>query len=926
MQSPNGNSGNRSGLLSASNLPVVGSNRHLHSRMRNSRSSISSDASELSTSSISRLGALASNFTSSLGNIGRGPFDDWNRFEIVEALIQDGQTLRDENYLTVSVLRSFAERVFGDRDDFPERPQAYPPDVVNKRNAAAMIIQNSWFCFVIKKAERERQALIAEEELANQEHSPGRPRPNRPRSVRFTPPDTVDPCQYVDGVNLRELGVNQVDDEDDDYDDDTSDDEEKTAATRSVLEQEWVPPSWDYARMYADYNHPRKGGVGGSLMPWLRTTTGRHCMTGSWGEQCDMFEEKQVSELGRYGPGITNYFKFLKWCFWIFLVLACLYMPVLILNTFGRSVEEGARLHDLSQTMAGNLGDTNSTESVHFPGCNDNIRGQDCDFDKSRVALLYAYIDFLGTVVVIIGFLWLRVFEAKEEIVLDKNTVSAASYTVAVKGFSQGLKFSEAELKKHFAEVTGQAVSGVSIAYDNEREIYLYRKRGELMKERVRCTQEYRYHRSLQKKGNHISQEFLLHILSKRVKATAAMREIDNETERLARRQDRPIYAFVTFEHAIGSRVAIRAYNNSIWGYLRMKPSLKFKGSRIRVQSAAEPSTIIWENLKYRRMDRMQRRLLTTSITVILLIISAFTNIIARVLEQSATDTGGNHDCPDSFFDMSEEEQRQDVKENDDLLHCYCDQFTLLEQREDSECREYFTENLIADLFVYFAALVVLITNSGIDMFLKASAKYEKHHSADAMEKSIFLRMFLLKLINTGILFLFMSSFSRVNLLFGLTYEDTGDFTATWYQTVGVSICLVQIGNIVSPHLWKLYKYREGILKRRAAAKDPLKGALTQDELNQLHLGPDFFVSHRYAQVVADLFVCYMFCAGMPILTIIAMLNFYVSYWVDKYLFLRYYRSPPRYKANIGKNATAILPYAIAVHLCVSIWTLGNRY
>lgn len=55
--------------------------------------------------------------------------------------------------------------------------------------------------------------------------------------------------------------------------------------------------------MYADYNHPRLGGLGGKEMNWLRTTTGRHCMTGGFGEQCDLWEEKQVSELGRYGPG-----------------------------------------------------------------------------------------------------------------------------------------------------------------------------------------------------------------------------------------------------------------------------------------------------------------------------------------------------------------------------------------------------------------------------------------------------------------------------------------------------------------------------------------------------------------------------------------------------------------------------------------------
>ena len=67
--------------------------------------------------------------------------------------------------------------------------------------------------------------------------------------------------------------------------------------------------------------------------------------------------------------------------------------------------------------------------------------------------------------------------------------MSVSSYTVAVKGFDEGLDFSEAELRTHFAEVTGQAVTTVAVAYDNEREIQLYKKRGELMKARVSATQ-----------------------------------------------------------------------------------------------------------------------------------------------------------------------------------------------------------------------------------------------------------------------------------------------------------------------------------------------------------------------------------------------------------------------------------------------------
>ena len=49
--------------------------------------------------------------------------------------------------------------------------------------------------------------------------------------------------------------------------------------------------------------------------------------------------------------GITNYFKFLKWLFWIFVILSLVYLPMLVINTFGKGQEQSVALNDLSQTM-----------------------------------------------------------------------------------------------------------------------------------------------------------------------------------------------------------------------------------------------------------------------------------------------------------------------------------------------------------------------------------------------------------------------------------------------------------------------------------------------------------------------------------------------------------------------------------------------
>ena len=92
-----------------------------------------------------------------------------------------------------------------------------------------------------------------------------------------------------------------------------------------------------------------------------------------------------------------------------------------------------------------------------------------------------------------------------------------------------------------------------------------------------------------------------------------------------------------------------------------------------------------------------------------------------------------------------------------------------------------------------------------------------------------------------------------------------------------------------------------------------------------LHLGPQFKLANRYAAQVAVFFVCMMFSLGIPILNFIGFLNFFFSYFVDKYLFITMYRSPPRYNVAISKSATRIIPWAVAVHIVFSIWALSNK-
>lgn len=697
-----------------------------------------------------------------------------------------------------------------------------------------------------------------------------------------------------------------------------------SAEGRSQLETPWVPPYIEFARLYANFNHPRKGGLGGEPFDLCNMTTGRHCCRSGWGEQCNLWQEGAVSELIPYGPGITNYFKFLKWCFWIFCLMSVTYLPILIFNLYGVQQAKATSPLDISRTMVGNLAISNHTLAIHLPGCYADNYHFDCMITEENIAILFASLNAFVIFFVIIGFVWLLVFQEKEERDLNEHLVSAADFTVMVSGIPRDITFTEMELRKHFAKITGHAVVKVVIAYDNEYEISQYRKRGALLEKRHHITQMYRFKCSAYSK-KFFSHEQLTDIIKKRNEITIEIREIDIA---LKARENYvvPLFAFVTFEEKFGAHVAIRMYNRSVLGYLVMPDHLIFKGCRLEVNAAPEPSTIIWENLGYGIQYTTMRRCVTLAVSVILLLCSIVASFVARSYYLGLTSSGGNEPCPGDWTSYSTLKRQAYVQDpsHPGSLHCYCDQFSYYRGSSDSICDKYLESKLIANLFLILSTGVVLFVNQALESAMRTFAHFEKHRSIDAMELSVFWRLFFLKFVNMGCVSLFSNSFVFRSSDYQIIYSGDSVFNADWYKSAGISILLVQAVNIFFAQAPKLLRYLRS-RRRIAAVEKDSSSVLSQIDLNKMHLGPDFMLSHRYAQLMSSFFVCYMYPVGIPILAFVGLANFAVTYWVEKFLFLRFYRNPPRYSTRIGRRASFLVLVAVIVNIIMSCWQLNNE-
>jgi hypothetical protein len=386
----------------------------------------------------------------------------------------------------------------------------------------------------------------------------------------------------------------------------------------------------------------------------------------------------------------------------------------------------------------------------------------------------------------------------------------------------------------------------------------------------------------------------------------------------------RPIFAFVTFDRAAGREAILEAFNGHAWLYNYFyNQQLKLKGKWLRVEPSPEPSTILWENLAYGKWDCYRRRAFTSFVALLIIVVSLAMIFSSKYLDQVNANKQSAELCPSDFDTYTHVEQEEYVNENPDQLSCYCDTLSTIEQGTDKLCQDYLRRNVQAQVLNYFASVMVLLVNIAIEKLLKRLSAFEKHNNEDERGLSTFLRLFILKYINTTLVFFINNNNVVLQKIFGVETPSTTEFTADWFNTIGVTVILVQLGDVFSCHGDKVIKwFKHHRNKRLAYTKER---ALTQDDLNNAQVGPEFEFSFSYAQLLSTIFCCFTFSTGIPILYLICAANFFVYYFAEKYLFIRLYRVPPHFGNNVGKRATAMLPYAFILHLVMSIWMLSNK-
>lgn len=327
--------------------------------------------------------------------------------------------LRNEERLETVALRDLCESMYAGKPSPPKPPGPTFQRIVFE-NVMARRIQNCWIIFQATKR-------------YNMEEDQGRRYQQQVQDLSGQATGEIGQAELMYMTMPNEEVVNGTTIGDLDASIDLAGQETDMTSPRSgikrkkgvnVLDLPWTAPDLDKAKRYSDYVQPRKDVKNGVKFKFRTTTTGRHCCLGGMGEQFDLWEEGQVSEFSTYGPGVTNYFKFMKWCFWLFVTLTVIALPEIVLNTTG-SYEGNSGLKAIAKTTIGNLASSTANTSIHIavPGCdNYGIYQISCELNADSLALFYAIIDIIVSATIFIAFVWLYIFERLEEKTLDEST------------------------------------------------------------------------------------------------------------------------------------------------------------------------------------------------------------------------------------------------------------------------------------------------------------------------------------------------------------------------------------------------------------------------------------------------------------------------------------------------------------------------
>lgn len=130
---------------------------------------------------------------------------------------------------------------------------------------------------------------------------------------------------------------------------------------------------------------------------------------------------------------------------------------------------------------------------------------------------------------------------------------------------------------------------------------------------------------------------------------------------------------------------------------------------------------------------------------------------------------------------------------------------------------------------------------------------------------------------------------------------------------------------IIEFMLWGSIRMLKRILDSNCLCGKYRTKKITKQQFVDLYSGPDFLIHYRYSAMMNITFIAMFYGTGIPILYPVALLSFFIIYFLEKMLIFYYYKLPPMYDEKLSKQTLKMLPYSVILHVLVGYWMLSNR-
>jgi len=374
---------------------------------------------------------------------------------------------------------------------------------------------------------------------------------------------------------------------------------------------------------------------------------------------------------------------------------------------------------------------------------------------------------------------------------------------------------------------------------------------------------------------------------------------------------------------------------------------LYWKGEWMDVRAFPdEPSNLKWQNIPYSGCRRFARICLSVLIAIVVVLFS-FGIVIGGKYVQNREDKVFNSDVDCSFVDYSNttlilnEYNNPNVANiNKIMTYCFCKDYLYTNGPVAANdytinniklCKTW-VESYVQSYAINIGIIVAIpVINSILVMIFRALTEFERNKTVSFDKMSNIWKIFIMQMINTGLILLLVNADVKAVYqkypdfpLFTGKYQD---LTPQWYYDIGSTIAFSLILNVFIPHLAIIMSQMLTLCRRcwdSGCTCDGSKSKLRKSIYKELYTGPDFLIDCRYSELLTTIFVTQIYSSGLPILYVAVFFSLFLTYWVDKFMLLNYYRKPPQYDLYMSKLFNSVVLFGVLIHYLIGFWIYGN--